>query len=36
MLLIFKSGGEAKTEQHRFLDVWQKENGQWKDHPSDE
>lgn len=25
-----KSGGEAVTEEHRFLDVWQRRNGQWK------
>jgi ketosteroid isomerase-like protein len=25
-----KSGGEVKTEEHRFLDVWEKRNDQWK------
>ena len=30
VLLNPKSGGPAITEEHRFLDVWEKRNGQWK------
>jgi ketosteroid isomerase-like protein len=30
LLLHPKSGGEALTEKHRFLDVWQKRSGEWK------